>query len=151
MSEVLKISEAVSLAIHAMMVLSKRDEGETLSVTHISEFLGVSRAHLAKVFQRLSKAGLVRSTRGPTGGFMLTRPAGSITLLEVFETIEGPLEETRCLLDKPVCEGDRCCMLGSLLHDVHKRVYEHMSKTTLDELCDKLKLDSGGKKSGSRQ
>ncbi len=142
MSEVLKISEAVSLAIHAMMVLSGRVEGQTLPVSHIAEFLGVSRAHLAKVFQRLSKAGLVRSTRGPAGGFALTRPASDITLLEVFETMEGPLEETRCLLDKPVCDGKTCCMLGSLLHDVHKRVYDHMAGTTLDELCDKLTLDS---------
>lgn len=137
MSRIFRISDAVSLAIHAMMLLAVTDAKEPISVAHMSERLGVSRAHLAKVFQRLAKAGLVHSTRGPQGGFVLSRSAQSIFLSEIYEIIEGPIQAVECLLGHPVC-NDKCCVLGGLLSSIHHQVHDYFTGTRLSEVCGAL-------------
>ena len=129
----LKISDAANLALHAMSVLAATKGPGQASVTRLAERLGVSEHHLAKVMQRLSKVGLVRSRRGPKGGFSLGRPADEILLMEVFEAIEGPIPERTCLLGRKVCKGDHC-LLGDLIHSVNEQVREHLTRTRLSEM-----------------
>lgn len=131
MSNLLKISEAASLALHAMVYLASQENGP-VSTARIAEALGVSRAHLSKVMQWLSRDGLVDSVRGPKGGFVLARDPGDITLLDVYEVIEGPLEESECLLDAPACGGQ--CILGDLLRSVNRQVAEKLKGTRLADL-----------------
>ena len=95
-NSILKISEAASLAMHACAVLAAH-KGEPMAVGTIASALEASEAHLSKVFQELARGGLVRSLRGPKGGFSLTRPAEEITLLDVFEAIEGPFQAASCI------------------------------------------------------
>jgi len=90
-----------------MAWLSSRPDKKS-SVREIAESLEASPNHLSKVMQRLVKAGLVSSTRGPKGGFVLNRDPESVTLLEVYEVIDGPLETTKCIFDHPVCKGAQC-------------------------------------------
>ena len=63
---VVQISQAVSIALHGMGLLALR--GRKMSIGELSEMMSASETHAAKVFQRLVKAGLVNSSRGPTGG-----------------------------------------------------------------------------------
>ena len=130
----MRISDAASLALHAAVLLAARP-AETVSTREMAEVLPVSEAHLAKVMQRLAKAGLVQSTRGPGGGFRLGRSAESITLLEVYEAVEGRLESSECLLSSRVCEPGQC-ILGGLLEDVNRRVREYLSATRLSQLTE---------------
>lgn len=130
MATAFRVSEAASLGLHAMVLLGSHPE-ERVSAGEIAEVLGVSEAHLAKVMQRLAHVGLVHSTRGPHGGFVLAKACDEITLLDVYEAIEGPLAETTCLLHTPVCDG--ACFLGDLLDQVNTLVREHLSRT---KLCD---------------
>ncbi len=129
----LRISDAASLALHAMAVLASVDDSSKMSVTSLSKRLAVSDHHLAKVMQRLNKQGLVSSRRGPKGGFVLARPAGEITLLEIFEAIEGPLPNKTCLMNTMVCNGT--CILGDLLHSVNRLVRQHLEKNSLADMA----------------
>ncbi len=132
MSSLLKISEAASLALHSLGLMAAQPEA-TLSTREAALSLGVSEAHLAKVFQRLARAGLLTSQRGPHGGFILAKPPTQITLLEAYEAADGPLQSRSCLLDRPVCQGQ--CILGGLLTSVDRQVREHFSATTLADLA----------------
>jgi Rrf2 family protein len=132
MSRVLKVSEAASLALHAVVLLAERPE-RTLSTREIASVLHVSEFHLSKVLQRLSKAGLVSAVRGPRGGFLLGKDPEKITLLEVYEEIEGPLLASDCLMSTRICRGKRC-ILGGLLKMVNKEVRNYLSRTNLSEL-----------------
>ncbi len=134
MANLLKISEAASLALHTMVYLAA-DDGRLVTTHEIGEALRVSEAHLAKVLQRLARVGLVDSTRGPKGGFRLAKAGDSISLLEVYETIEGPLTDTVCLLGEPVCQGEKC-ILGGLLETVNRQAREYLAGTTLADLTD---------------
>ena len=133
MTGTLRISEAASLALHAMALLATR-AGEVVSVPEVAGALGVSEAHLAKVLQRLNHAGLVESVRGPRGGFRLAERGRNVSLLKVYESVEGPLPSGQCLLGKPACKLSRC-VLGELLKNVNREVREYLSNTKLAELA----------------
>jgi Rrf2 family protein len=133
----LRISDAANLAFHAMLVLSTKSPEEQVSVQELSKKLRVSDNHLSKVMQRLSKAGLVGSRRGPAGGFHLVREPSSIRLSEIYTTIEGPIPDMTCLLEKPICEGE-CCLLGTLLSSVQRQIRDHLVGTTLQDVRDRL-------------
>ena len=132
MSKILKISEAASLALHTMVYLAANPKKKQ-SAKEMASVFSVSEAHLAKVMQRLGHAGLVKSQRGPKGGFVLGKDPKDITLLEVYEVTEGPLEHTPCLLGEPICNGS--CILGGLMSEVDHRVKEYLSRTTLAQLA----------------
>ncbi len=133
MSRLVNISEAVSLGLHTMALLAT-GVGHRLRNQQIAESLNASSHHLAKVMQRLVKAGLVDSAPGPNGGFLLDKPAEDVTLLAIYEAIDGTLDEEECLLMEPIC-GGRNCMLGELLHSIHEQLRDYLIKTTLSELA----------------
>jgi Rrf2 family protein len=128
----LKISEAASLAMHALGYLAKREDGPITSREIASRF-EISEAHLAKVMQRLVKVELLRSVRGPRGGFVLTRTPESVTLLEIFEAIEGRFEPTQCLLSSAICDGNNC-ILGKIVVEANSILRSRLEETTLDDV-----------------
>ncbi len=132
MSSVLRVSEAAAVGLHAMVLLAARP-GHLLSNREIASVLRVSAAHLSKVLQRLGKAGMVRSTRGPGGGFVLAPGAEDATLLKVYEAIEGPLRPDKCLLDTAIC-GGRNCIFGDLLKSLNRKTRQYLAQSRLKDL-----------------
>ncbi len=132
MASILKISDAASLAFHAVVYLAA-NEDRLISTGEMAETLKVSENHLSKVLQRLTRAGLVRSIRGPKGGYLLKRSAQNITLLEVYEAIEGKLVATDCLLGEPVCDRKHC-ILGGLLASVDSQARDYLASKKISEL-----------------
>ncbi|MBI3986153.1 MAG: Rrf2 family transcriptional regulator [Lentisphaerae bacterium] len=130
MAGLLKISEATTLALHALLLLAYGAPRQ-FSARALAETMKVSEAHLAKVLQRLAKSGFVRSSRGPGGGFLLTAPATGQPLLKVCEAIEGPLTPQTCLLPHSLCGGTACCALEGLIQRVNREVYDYLTGTTL--------------------
>jgi len=117
------------MAMHAMALLAVEPR-TSLSTRSIAACFGISEAHLSKVMQRLTKVGLVRSVRGPKGGFSLARDPGSITLMEVFTAIEGPVEAGGCVFGVSRCDGTSC-VLGSVMADANRMLLDHLSGTDL--------------------
>ncbi len=133
MRSILNISEASNLAIHALAYLATLDQGQPVSASQIAKDLHVSESHLAKVLQRLCRTDLLRSTRGKRGGFFFEQHPGEITLLEIFEAVDGPLEEQGCLLGQSVC-GLSQCRLQSLANRVAKMVADELGQIRLKDL-----------------
>ncbi len=133
MSNLLRISDAASLALHTMSILAESPE-QWVSAHSIAERLSVSENHLSKVCQRLSHMGLIETVRGPKGGMKLARPADQVTLLDIYETIDGKLVKASCLFREPKCNRAEC-ILGDLMCEVNRLVAERFSSTTLDKLA----------------
>jgi Rrf2 family protein len=104
----------------------------------IAADLGVSKDHLSKVLNHLSRVNLVTAQRGPRGGFVLGRDPGTITLLEIIETIDGPLAEDDCLMGQPLCGS--ACILSGLARSIRNQVHSTLSSTPLTALP-RLPLD----------
>jgi Rrf2 family nitric oxide-sensitive transcriptional repressor len=130
---IFRVSEAANLGIHAMALLA--GDPDRLHSTHqIAAGLRVSLHHLAKVMARLERAGLVLGTRGPRGGYRLTRPAAQTNLREVYEAVEGPLRSGRCMFGVPVCGGNGC-LLGNYLGGMTERVARKLAATRLSQIA----------------
>ncbi|MGQ9474897.1 MAG: RrF2 family transcriptional regulator [Actinomycetota bacterium] len=129
MNGALRLSEAFILGLHAACYLAGLGGGRA-STAEIARYLGVSEAHLAKVMQRLVRAGLLKSVRGPGGGFALTRQSSDISLLDIYESLEGPFSPTTCLLGRDACLG-RSCVLSGLLKAVDERFESYLRETHL--------------------
>ena len=131
MSKIVQLSEACSLALHAMILLAR--DGGTHSVSEIARRMGASEAHLAKVVQQLARASLVSTARGPKGGVRLARPAGEITYLEVYEAVEGRLTADACLLRSCGKCQFSSCIFGGLLDRMTEEIHKRFSQTPLSE------------------
>ncbi|MFN2350649.1 MAG: Rrf2 family transcriptional regulator [Kiritimatiellia bacterium] len=136
MKSLLKISDAVSIGLHALVLMASRP-GDVLSAAGIAGSLGVSRHHLVKVLQRLDRAGLVTSERGPAGGYRTAVDPGAISLLRVIEALEGKVQPAGCLLRRPICGGR--CLVGELLEMVNNQLLPYFSSVTIADLADSLK------------
>ncbi len=130
MSKVVNISEAASLAIHAVVLIAASDK--LINVNQIAEATGASKNHLAKVMQRLGKEGLVTSSRGPNGGFKLKKQPNEFTLYDVYESIEGPIEIEGCPMERPVCPFEKCLM-GGIIHKVTSDLRTYLEAETIDK------------------
>lgn len=130
MGRVISLSEASSIAIHAMVLIAKSEHN--LNVNKIAELTGASRNHLAKVMQRLVKDKYVKSTRGPLGGFVLLKPANEITMLDIYESIEGAIEQTTCPLERPVCPFSKCLM-GTIIYELTDQFQKYMKAQKLSD------------------
>jgi len=108
MAKVFTLSEAASIALHGVILIAREKTG--LNVLKIAERTDTSKHHVAKVMQRLVKAGYLTSQRGPSGGFVLKRHPTDINFLELYEAIEGPIEVSVCPMDKQICPFDKCLM-----------------------------------------
>jgi len=92
----MNLKNQVEWALHCCSVMAGLPEGRYLSTRSLSEFHGVPKEYLGKALQGLSKAGLVHTTLGPSGGYRLARPAQAITFLEVVEAVEGRKSTFQC-------------------------------------------------------
>ena len=130
MANVFSLSEAASIALHGIILIAKEKEG--LNVIKISERTDTSKHHVAKVMQRLVKAGFLTSQRGPSGGFLLKKDPKNITFLEIYENIEGPIEVSDCPMDKQICPFDKC-IIDNVTNKMTIEFRNFLSKQTIDK------------------
>lgn len=128
-NSLLKISEAATIGLHAMIMLAKNHE-KMLTLNIIAKALNVSPNHLSKVMQRLNKAGFIESIKGYNGGFKMALNPEEVSFLEIYETFDGKLKCGNCLLTNN-CEKD--CIFGDLVSSVNKQVKDKFEQTKLSD------------------
>jgi Rrf2 family protein len=136
-----RVSEAASLGLHAVAVIAA-GPAPMASTREIAGRLRASAAHLAKVMAALERAGLVSGTRGPTGGYRLNRPARQISLREIYEAVEGPMQVRACLFGEPVCDSEGCA-LSDYFGRLNRDVIRMLERTRLTDLVKEFRGNSG--------
>ncbi len=130
----MQITRASEYAMLGLLALSRRPAGSVEMVDVLAHEEGVPTSFLGKIFQSLSRAGIVKSARGSGGGFSLVRTPGEITVLEVIEAVEGPIALQRCLETDSDCTHREGCALCGLLSEAQDRVKEVFGRTSVAEL-----------------
>ncbi len=110
MSKVLNISEAATIAIHSMGLIARSDK--LVGTQEIADITGFSKNHISKILQQLVKNGYLVSTRGPKGGFILSEKAREKSLLDIYNLIEGEIEEYTCKMQCDNCPFNKCIFGG---------------------------------------
>ena len=121
-------------AMRAMVNLAGHYGEEPVSTRDIAQAEDISYELACKLMQKLNKAGLVKSSMGPNGGFGLNRKPAKINLLEIIRSIQGPLSINRCLLGGDVCQRWKGCPITVKLAKLQKYVSNYLGGITLDEL-----------------
>ena len=123
-------------ALRVMVNLAVHYGQEQRSTRLVSEDMDIPYHLACKLMQRLHKVKLVKSSMGSKGGFQLGRAPSKINLLEIIETIQGPLSLNRCLLDSTACLRQKNCPVSRKLSQLQKDVCAFFVGTTLDQLLD---------------
>ncbi len=122
MNHLVNLSEAASLGFHGLALIA-REAPRRLNTREAAGILGVSEAHLAKVFQTLVKAELITSRRGPAGGFVLNRSPGEISFLQVYEAVESPVTLSHCPAGGREC-GFSTCIFGGEMNRINREILD---------------------------
>ncbi len=131
------ISRAGEYGVLGLLHLARQPGGQPVMIDAVSREVAIPKSFLAKIFQDLAKAGILRSQRGAGGGFSLARPADHITVLDIIEAIDGKIALQRCLTEVPDCERRESCALCSLFEQAQDRLKEVFHRTTLTDLARK--------------
>jgi Rrf2 family protein len=129
MPKLFSLSEAASIAIHSMILIAK-NEGRS-NVVYIAETMGFSKHHVAKVLQKLVKAELLKSNRGPAGGFSVNKPINEINLLQIYEIIEGKIVDHECFMEYHNCPF-KACLLENVVSQMNHVLIDYMSNKTIE-------------------
>ena len=105
-----------------------------LSVSALAQDEDVPEVFLRKIMQRLHAAGIVESRQGPFGGYRLARPPEQITLLDLVETVQGPLVMNECFAAEETCGRTETCPFRSRLAEVQVELNAKLDKMTLAEI-----------------
>ncbi|HCB1497995.1 Fe-S cluster assembly transcriptional regulator IscR [Klebsiella sp. RHBSTW-00484] len=132
-------------AVTAMLDVALNSESGPVPLADISERQGISLSYLEQLFSRLRKNGLVSSVRGPGGGYLLGKEAGSIAVGEVISAVDESVDATRCQ-GKGGCQGGDKCLTHALWRDLSERLTSFLNNITLGELVNNQEiLDVSGR------
>jgi Rrf2 family iron-sulfur cluster assembly transcriptional regulator len=121
----------LDLAIH-------HDQGP-VTLADIARRQGISLSYLEQLFAQLRKRGLVRSSRGPGGGYRLGRGANDIAVVDVIGAVDESVDATRCRgLEN--CQGDARCLTHDLWQDLSKQIHDFLGGIDLGQLIERRRV-----------
>lgn len=132
----LRFSKKADYALIAMKHLAQACAGTaSTSAREIAEQYHIPIELMAKVLQRLVRTGLLVSTQGTRGGYMLSRPPASISVADVIQAIDGPLTVTACSTEKNDCEQYERCSIRDPLWQIRERIVAALDTVTIGEMA----------------
>ncbi len=127
------LSQTSQYALRTVLHLAQLPGGERGSAVDMARTIGIPGNYLSKTLHQLARGGVVASTRGKHGGFVLARPASRITLAEVVAPFQS-VGERACLLGRPTCSDARPCAAHAHWKRVAEQVAGFFSRTTIADL-----------------
>jgi Rrf2 family protein len=133
MQHVLRISRKIDYGLRAMIFLASIPGDAVVPFREIARRMAIPEDFLAKILKELVDEGLVRSTRGPRGGYALGRPASEVSFLDVIEAVEGPIALNTCL-DDDGCSREPVCTMASVWRLGQEKMLEVYRQSKLSDL-----------------
>src|SRR5262245_29537079 len=134
----MQISSKGKYSVRALVDIAHHSTGDPVPLAGVSQREGISLLFLEQLFQHLRKANIVKSVRGPHGGYVLARPASEITVADVVKTVEAPLYTSSCFSkDEPVdqCRMAESCVSGALWKQLSEHIETFLDSVTIADLC----------------
>ncbi|MGD8276613.1 MAG: Rrf2 family transcriptional regulator [Gemmatimonadota bacterium] len=127
------ISRTSGYALEALLVIARRN-GRMTRATQLADELGIPGNYLSKILNALTRAHILESERGPTGGFRLARSAAEISILDTVSVFEDTGSVRQCLLGRGRCQDDDSCPLHAQWKAVSTPVFDYLRETRLGDL-----------------
>lgn len=127
-------SRSAEYAIRAFVHLAQVPDGKFAMVKQIAEQEGIPGHFLAKILQQLARKGLLRSSKGPTGGFCLRGPSNEISLIQIVEALDGLQDYQKCVSGLAECTDDAPCGMHDSWKLLRSRIMDYLEQTTIADL-----------------
>ena len=130
----------------AMVDLANHSQGKPVALADIAERQEISLSYLEQLFGKLRKGGLVRSVRGPGGGYLLAREADETRVSDVIMAVDELIKATRCTPGSPSgCHLNKSrCMTHDLWEELGNQIYLYLSSVTVSDIVERRVLGSSG-------
>ena len=130
------LSTKARYAVMAMTDLARTGDGSPVCLADIAERQEVTQPYLEQIFSKLKKGGLVRSVRGPGGGYTLSRDAEDIPVSDIVVAVEEPLKITRCEHGNGGCLSEKSrCLTHDLWEGLEMSIYGYLRSISLQDVC----------------
>ena len=133
----MKLSTRSKYGLRAMLELALAYGQKPMQIRMIAEKQDISSKYLEQLIAMMRSSGLVRSIRGPKGGYILSKPPSDIKLSEIFTVLEGPMVVVDCLVYPEYCPRCADCVTRSIWSDIQDAMMGILDSTTLQDLVDK--------------
>ena len=131
----MQITRQADYAIRAVLYISKLGENQRAATSQIAKEQRIPPSFLAKIISQLSIAGLLQTSRGARGGVMLARSPEEITLLDVVESIDGPIALNECVHDDGACSFGDDCPLRPIWCDAQEDLVNRLKSTNFAQFA----------------
>ena len=131
----MQFTKAEEYGILGALHLASKESGQVTPLSEVSEARDIPEKFLAKIFQSLSRSGVVQSHRGVRGGFSLTKAPEDISLCEILESIQGPYHLMKCTANGDTCDKTKVCGLRNILIEAEDCLLRTFSRHSLADLA----------------
>lgn len=138
----MKLSTKGRYAVMALVDIASYSNGRPLPLAEIAERQEISLSYLEQLFAKLRRGGLVKSVRGPGGGYLLARPAAETRVSEIILAVDEPIRATRCTPGSPLgCRSNSTrCLTHDLWEELGNQIHMFLSSVSLADVVERRVL-----------
>jgi len=131
----MRLSTKGQYAVRAMVNLAGHNGKKPVNLKDISDGEGISLSYLEQLFVKLRRGNIVKSVRGPGGGYVLAKPSSQISVGEVISVVEEPLNPVACLdKDSSGCERAPSCTTQNVWKGLAEKISEFLNSISIEDL-----------------
>lgn len=132
-------SRSCEYGLQAVMYIAMQDRNRKVMIREIAEKVNIPMFFLGKILQKLSKSGLLKSQKGPNGGFTLGNDPNKITALQIVEVIDGLKFSTSCVTGFPKCSNETPCPFHNEWKNIRASLIQMLEGQTIEKLMQEAK------------
>jgi Rrf2 family transcriptional regulator, iron-sulfur cluster assembly transcription factor len=146
----MKLSTKGRYAVMALVDLASQTDGRPVALADIAERQEISLSYLEQLFAKLRRGGLVRSVRGPGGGYLLARAAAETRISDAIVAVDEPIRATRCRPNSSAgCRANKSrCLTHDLWEELGNQIHVFLSSVSLADVCNRRVLGQGHRHEG---
>jgi Rrf2 family iron-sulfur cluster assembly transcriptional regulator len=130
--------------VRAVLNLAEQTQNHPISISQISQAEDLSPEFLEQIFFKLKKAGIIRSIRGPKGGFVLSWKPSEVTIKTILDAVGESIHPTPCTNeDSKPCPRQEDCALAPVWHEFYGIIEKHLGSITLKDIIENHKKTQG--------
>ena len=141
----MKLSTKGRYAVMAMVDIAAHNNGKPIALADVAERQEISHSYLEQLFGKLRRGGLVKSVRGPGGGYLLAHKASDTRIADIILSVDEPIKVTRCSPGSPGCTSKNSrCLTHDLWYELGNKIRLYLNSISLEDVIDDRVLGSSG-------
>ena len=142
----MKLSTKGRYAVMAMVDIAANSDGKPIALADVAERQEISLSYLEQLFGKLRRGGLVKSVRGPGGGYLLARTPADTRIADIILAVDEPIKATRCTPGSPAgCKSNKTrCLTHDLWEELGNKIFLYLNAVSLADVVERRVLGTSG-------